>query len=66
MGLRKEKRLEGQIGTKILETENGVVVLCNDTVTNLYSIGIVTSGGHGIDFKVITKGLYQLLIKELT
>lgn len=56
--------LKGQISTTILKVDDGVVRLCNDTVTGSYSIGVRTD----VDFewKYISKELHDLLIQELS
>jgi len=56
--------LKGQIGTVILQAENGMVRLCNDTVTCSYTIGIRTN--KDFQWKDISEELYGLLVKELS
>jgi hypothetical protein len=56
--------LTGQIGTKILKVENGVVRLLNDTVTNSYSIGLRID--KDFEWKHISKELHDLMVKELS
>lgn len=53
----------GQKETRILTTENGIVRLCEDTVTCSYSIGLRTD--KGVEWKYISKELHDLLVKEL-
>ncbi|WP_291566772.1 MULTISPECIES: hypothetical protein [unclassified Clostridium] len=55
--------LSGQKNTTILKVNNGVVRLCNDTVTKSYSMGLRTD--KDMEFNFISKELYDLLIKEL-
>jgi len=56
--------INGQIGTVILQAENGIVRLCHDTVTCSYTIGIRTD--KDFQWKDISKELYGLLVKELS
>lgn len=55
--------LEGQILKSILQTNDGIVRLCNDTITNSYSIGLRIP--KGVEWKYISEELYNLLVKEL-
>lgn len=55
--------LQGQRRTTILKVDNGIVRLCNDTVTESYSIGLRTD--KDMEFKFISKELHDLLMKEL-
>lgn len=55
--------LNKQINTELLKTGNGVVRLCNDELTESYSIGLRTNGS--VEWKFISKELHDLLIKEL-
>ncbi|NFC29198.1 hypothetical protein EXM98_19165 [Clostridium botulinum] len=55
--------LNGQKNTTILKVNNGSVRLCDDTVTESYSIALRTN--KDMEFKFISKELYNLLIKEL-
>lgn len=56
--------LNGQTNTELLRTENGIVRLCNDSMTESYSIGLRTS--KGLEWKYISKELHELLVKELS
>jgi glucose/arabinose dehydrogenase len=56
--------MNGQIGNEILRVENGIVRLCNDSVTDTYSIGLRTT--RGVEWKFISKELHDLLVKELS
>lgn len=56
--------LPGQRGTEILRVSDGVVRLCYDTVTDSYSIGLRTT--KDVEWKYISKDLYDLLVTELT
>lgn len=55
--------INGQVGTTILQTENGVVRLLHDKITCSHSIGIRTVGDF--EWKDISEELYNLLVKEL-
>lgn len=59
-----DKLLRGQIRTEILRTKDGIVRLCEDTVTDSYSIGLRTR--EGMCWKYISKELHDLLIEELS
>jgi hypothetical protein len=56
--------LKEQIPTELLRVENGVVRLCNDTLTCSYSIGISTD--KDFQYKYISKELHDLLVSELS
>lgn len=56
--------LQGQVGTEILRTKDGVVRLCHDKITCSYSIGLRTE--RGMDWRVVSQELYELLIEELS
>lgn len=56
--------LNGQANTKILKVENGIVRLCEDLLTESYSIGLRTD--KGMEWKYISKELHDLLVKELS
>lgn len=56
--------LKGQIGTEILKTKDGMVRLCNDTLTGSYSIGVRTASDF--EWKNISKELHDLMVKELS
>ena len=56
--------LKEQIATELLRVENGVVRLCNDTLTCSYTIGISTD--KNFQYKYISKELYDLLVNELS
>jgi hypothetical protein len=53
-----------QVATTLLSTQNGVVRLCNDTLTCSYTLGITTDKGY--QFKYVSKELHDLLVKELS
>lgn len=55
--------LDGQVSNKILLVENSIVRLCEDQVTDSYSIGLRTD--KGVQWKYISKKLHDLLIEEL-
>jgi len=56
--------LPGQRSTEILRTKNSIVRLCEDNVTDSYSIGIKTP--DGVQWKYISKDLHNLLVNELS
>lgn len=56
--------LRGQKRTEILRTKDGTVRLCEDTMTDSYSIGLRTR--DGMHWKYISKELHDLLIDELS
>lgn len=56
--------LKGQKRTELLRVSDGVVRLCEDTVTCSYSIGLRTE--NDMEFKYISKELHDLLVKELS
>ncbi|MBT2759970.1 hypothetical protein [Paenibacillus sp. ISL-20] len=56
--------LRGQKNTEILRTKDGIVRLCEDTVTDSYSIGLRTR--EGLHWKHISKELHDLLVEELS
>ena len=54
----------GIVGTKVLAVNGeGIVRVAYDTVTESYSVGLRTD--NGVDFKMISKELHDLLVKEL-
>jgi hypothetical protein len=56
--------LKGMTGTVVLETDGeGVVRIVEDIVTDSYSIGLRTESK--LEWKEISKELYDLLLKEL-
>ena len=55
--------LDGQIVTKILKTNEGIVKLCKDSVMGSYSIGLRTK--NDMEWKFISKELHDLLVSEL-
>lgn len=56
--------LYGMNKTNVLKVgEFAKVNLAEDTLDNTYSIGLTTS--KGIEFKMISKELHDLLVKEL-
>lgn len=56
--------LSGMNKTLVLEVKGQAAVnLAEDTTDNTYSIGVATP--KGIEFKMISKELHDLLVKEL-
>ena len=55
--------LKGQSEVILLECSNGMIILCKDSVTNSYSIGVKTD--IDFEFKFISKKLYELMEEEL-
>lgn len=54
----------GMINTEVLKAgDEGIVRLAHDTMTNSYSIGLRTI--NNMEWKSISKELYEILVKEL-